>query len=366
MPAIRHQYPRQRFFSDSGIPSTGEKRAGPAFVDVGGYGDCGFRSVAAGIIDGFLHHPRAYADLLSKVLAHHVGYFPAHRTTLPGLTTPTDRMQQLIKTIRMSELVPAMAYTLRQMAVTEMLASPSRYRGAFVQRHEGTTPDEMRKAGTWIDESSIAALAHVLDLPIEVHVVGRGKTLPMRLRYNDLGAAQAPVVMRLQDGHYTPRVHNKDRFEARISQRTHAVLPAEIKAPADRPLSEIYAEIAAEDKRLVDAFESAYDRLAVMVAAGELSKDDLLAMYIKGMATSDYLSGRVAHVCAEHGSQQFFDEIIQAQRGEQSSVLSAPGDDTVNELVHALARAMTIGQMSEENVFAHVDTSIPLPLKQNF
>ena len=356
MPILSQPYVNHGFFSSPEPTAVDTYGLKSSFVDVGGNGDCGFRAVAAGLIDHFLRHPRMNTELLNKILASHFSYFPAHRTTLPGLVTAAERMQQLIKDVRMGELVQAAAYTLRQIAVTEMSTHPELYRGAFVERNEGTTPLDMRMATTWIDESSIAALANALSISIEVQVVERGKTLPMRLRYNDLGAGTPPVVMQLQNGHYTPRVSLVERFTSVNSYCGRTLQP--VNTIADDPdLPEIYAAIAREDKRLVVAFDNAYDRLAVMVAAGELNKDDLLAMYVKGMVASDYLSGRIAHVCIEHGNQHFFDAIIRAQRGVQQESRPAGDNDRfiVDELVHALARAITIGQMSADNIFLPID-----------
>ena len=359
MPLTSPRYVNHGFFSNPGSTTADRLHKKPVFVDVGGNGDCGFRAVAACLIDGFLQRPRAYGELFSKVLASHFNYFPAHRTTLPGLVTPIDRVQQIIKQVRMGDLLQYLAYTLRQIAVTEMCAHPELYRGAFVERNEGTAPETMRKPTSWIDESSIAALAKGLGFPIEVQVAERGKILPMRLRYNDVGVGKPKVVMKLQDGHYTPRVSSVERFNTVRSQPVRELHPVTNSLTPDPSLVDIHAAIAAADERLVLAFEQAYDRLAVMVAVGELNKDDLLAMYVKNMTNSDYLAGRVACINAEHGTQHFFDAIIRVQRGLQKGALPADDNDQyiIDELIHALARAISIGQMSAENVFSQIDNT---------
>lgn len=337
---------------------TSKSHKKPVFVNVGGNGDCGFRSIAAGIIDNFLTHPRANSDLLAKILGQHFNFFPEHKPTLPGLVTATERLTHVIKHVRMGELLPSLAYTLRQMAVTEMCEHPARYRGAFVDNNEGTTPADMRQAATWIDESSIAALANVLALPIEVEVVSRVKTLPMRLRYNESESGNSPVVIQLQGGHYIPQVTSSEMFTPVSSQPARVITPATEKQAEDRSLAEIHAAIAVEDKRLVDTFEETHHRLMTMVIAGELSKQDLLSMYVKGMANSDYLVGRVAYVGVEHGNQHFFDAILNTQRGNAQEAISTGDEAIMTELVHALARAITIGQMNADELFAHVEDSL--------
>lgn len=335
----------------------------PVFVNVGGNGDCGFRSVAAGFLDYFLANPRMSSDLLNKVLTAHFKYFPAHRTMLPGLITPTERMQQLIKDVRMSELIPALAYTFRQLAVTEMCAHPELYRGAFVDRNEGTAPAEMRKATTWIDEVSILALANVLKMPIQVHVVEHAKPLPLCLAYN-ADAKEPPVVIKLEGNHYIPRVKAAERFTGTATQspRTN-----EAVVHADPDLDTIRAAIKAADQQMITVFEETHHRLATMVLAGELSKSDLLAMYVNGMANSDYLRGRIACVGIEHGNQDFFNAIMSTKPGKSRDVLPTTKHDDriVAELIHAIARAVSIGQMNEEAVFAPVDGDKPTSIALN-
>ncbi len=325
-------------------------------VDVGGQGDCGFRAVAAGLVDNFVTNPRMRGDLLNKVLPQHFNYFPQHRPTVVGLTTPAERMQQLINQVRMPELIQSLAYTLRQIAVDELCAHPANYRGAFANQHEYTSPEQMRKASTWIDESAIAALAQALDVPIEVKVVSRGKELPLRLQYNE-ASRNAQLVVQLQNGHYIAHVTHGELFMT-VKQRplTNVKVFAD-DAKHDSSLEDILAVIAEEDKYLLHEFESTHNRLTAMVVAGELSKQDLLVIYIKGMTSSDYLHGRVKYVGTEHGHQHFFAALLQAQKGTEVVELPTATyeDQVVNELVRGIARAVSIGQMSMVDVFAAID-----------
>lgn len=347
MPGSNLNYKSQGFFNHS--DSLLEKNK-PAIIDVGGNGDCGFRSVAAGLIDQFLENPQGNEAWVTTFLANHHHYFPEHRSNLPGLTS-IERMQQLIKDIRMTDLLVAMAYTFRQMAVTEMVNHPESYRGAFVARNEGTTPANMRKQGTWIDESSIAALAKTLQIMIKVQVVERTKTLPLVLKYNHTELEGPQVTMQLQHGHYKPVVAVPSRFtsSARIVREPQL---AKDRLPQDPDFSEILKKIAAEDKRLTESFENTHRRIMSAVMAGELTQKDLLACYIKAMPTSDYLQGRIAHVGLEQGNQHFFDAIQNMTAGKTPTENS---DHIVNELTHAISRAIAIGHMDANRVFAHID-----------
>ncbi|WP_133128146.1 OTU domain-containing protein [Legionella nagasakiensis] len=325
----------------------------PAFINMGGSGDCGFRAVAAGLIDNFLSGHRFKPDLISKVLKRHKTYFKEHRLDLV-LATPLEELRELTRRVPMAELIQKMAYTLRQMAVDELCANPARYRGAFADKNEHTSPEMMRKPSTWIDESAIAALSNTLGLPIEVRVVEAGKEVPMRLRYNT-EATNPGVVMQLRGEHYIPRVTQKEAFGLVKHKSAPHVEMEEVQS--DPSLSEILAIIAEEDKQLCEEFASLKHRLMTMVAAGELNKADLLKLYVKGMPTSDYLQGRVKCVGTEYGTQHFFEAITQAQKEPEAIVLTEEQYDEamINELVHALARAISIGDMPEEQVFAQID-----------
>ena len=353
--------PRPRgFFNNSNQLTDLSHKKLPTIIDVGGNGDCGFRAIAAGLIDNFLQHPRIKTgDALNKVLAKHFEYFLSHKGESKSLVTPTNRMEELIHNLRMPELIKALAHTLRQIAVTELCAHPERYRGAFIDDHNetGMTPAVMRKSGTWINESSIAALSNALDLPIKVRVIDGGKIVPMNLSYNVNDNGQHPVVIQLENGHYKPEVLLTERFRSeRYSQPLTDIEPV-AAAVEDPSLSEIIAAINAEDRRLADEFDRIKHRLSAMVDAGELNQDALLSIYSSNIKSSDYLKGRVACVGVEHGNQHFFDAISKA-KGDSLNV-STPNvgfdKQIVDELVHALARAITIGQMKSNEVFAQID-----------
>lgn len=330
-------------------------------IHVGGHGDCGFRSVAAGFIDNFLMHSHFSVELLNKVFSRHFVYYPQHRPQMTGLTRASDMMTRLLTDVSKPELIQTMAFTLRQLAVDEMVAHPERYRGAFVQDHEQTSPEFMRDPATWIDESSILALAYALDMPIEVRVVESGKELSLPpLNYPPgikVSATKPKVVIELKAGHYRPELLDPSYFKSDIYDTFPEVKPIISGQVADPELPEILMRIETEEQRLIAEFEALRHNLHCMLKDGTLTKNRLLELYIKGMATSDYLQGRVRHVDDERGHSYFSNALDAAQGVDKifHSPLHTYDEDVSVELVHAIARAISIGHMNADDVYAHID-----------
>jgi len=326
-------------------------------VDLGGQGDCGFRAIAAGIIDNASTHPRMHSELLSKLVSTYaIIIFPNDRMEDEKLATPNDIMKGLIKKSNTSQLVVKLALVLRQIAVDELVAHPVKYRGAFVANHEDTSPEVMRKADTWIDESSIAALAEALTMPIEVQMVEKRKELPMTLYYQAESeqVVKCPrVVVQNCGNHYMAKVMNPALFQSTVHVSPNIdALQLSDSVDNDPKLADIMQAIAEDDKKISEQFTNVGQRLYAMLEADEITTGSLLDLYITGMPTSDYLKGPVHHVGLEYGNTAFFDALDGAidNHNEHESQITT-------ELVHAIARAISIGHMNEETVFEQLNTS---------
>lgn len=336
-------------------------------VHVGGQGDCGFRSVAAGFIDNFLMHSHFSVELLNKVFSRHFVYYPQHRPQLTGLMTAGDTMMRLLADVSRPELIQTLAFTLRQMAVDEMVAHPAKYRGAFVHDHEQTSPEFMRDPATWIDESSIFALAYALDMPIEVRVVESGKELSLPpLNYPPgikVSATKPKVVLALEAGHYRPELLDPSSFKSDIYDTFPEIKAIISDQVADPELPDILQMIAVEEERQVAEFETLRNNLRCMLSDGTLTKNRLLELYVKGMANSDYLQGRMHHVDKERGHSYFSSALDSAQGVDKvtHSPSNTYDEDVCAELVHAIARAICIGHMCADDVYAQIDHQQDMP-----
>lgn len=328
------------------------------WVNVGGTGDCGFRSAAAAMIDNVLVKPRANQGLAEDLIKLHADYFEQQAIQI-RLLTSAEHLAKLVEApIARAKFLSELAYALRQVTVDELITYPERYRGAFVAEHEGTAPEKMRLQETYIDESAIAAMAKVIKVPIEIQVVEPAKELFLELSYNAelKEPVGSPIVMQLlnHDRHYIPQVGKPEYFE---SIKPVPVSPKVRNQAADPELTEILAKIAREDQRLLDEFAQTSKRLSTMVTAGEMTKESLIDIYVKGMKNSDYLEGRI-----KHGTQQFFEEIERARKGVKAAVqLPQENHDeqVTHELVHAIARAISIGQLDPALVYEAEEKTSP-------
>lgn len=313
-------------------------------VNVGGFGDCGFRSVAAGIIDAY---PKVDDEILKKIFACYYNYFPQNiPPKASGTLTVSERMDFLLHDHRnnLPQLLINMAYVLRQIAVNKLVANPCDFPGVYADNHEETSIEAMRKPGTYIDESAIAALASALDIRIETAVIERNKELPLHLVYNK--EANTAVHMQLKDRHYMPKVYNAAPFQSASKPFIHVTQPKAV-VHQDRPMAEILKEIEAGMAKDRAAFEEMHDTLCIMLVEGELNKGDLLTLYVKHMPASDYLQGRTGQIAAEYDNQDFF---LSALEHPENSAKTSHDEQILTELVHALARAHAIGHLSLDDL----------------
>ncbi|KTD07601.1 hypothetical protein [Legionella jamestowniensis] len=333
------------------------------YVDVGGNGDCGFRAIAAAIISKELYESNTMffenrnSAELNALLIKHFEYFPEQKPSLPHANA-IDQLRWLTNSNRMVLTIQSLAYTIRQMAVDEMTdrESCAKYRGAFV--NDGVTPTSpatMRQPTTWIDETAIAAAAKATGYPIRVRVVSEGKEIPMHLHYEGKKERSAnPLVIQLQEKHYIPCVMNPTKFQSVKTVSAVSLTPTQVKKN-DPDIEEVLAIIAQEDKRLLENFEDTKRRLTAAVEADGATKELLLNIYIEGLKKSDYFQG---YVGIEHGSEHFFKALKESNselRIVRNELMNNPNQHFTNQLIHAIARAVTIEQLDANHVFDQIE-----------
>jgi len=326
-----------------------------AIVDVGGNGDCGFRAIAAGIMDNVLANKALFANkvLMTTLFEIYDRYAPANMSQPKD---PYERLKNIfVAPMQRAQFIVNLAVVLRHMAVDEMLAHPEHYRGAFIRENEGTSPQMMRKPETWIDESAIAALSNTLNLPIQVNAVEQNKELPHKYVYHpaskqDNKTQPDRVVIQLASGHYQPLVKRPEAFQISGMNTMSISIDGSKIVHNDPPMEEILATIDAYDQMMVEKFENYHNELTSLCIDNKLDKSQLLSIYIEGMKGSDYLQGfsRYHDLHRAH-----FETVVNAARnGDTVNTPTETQEEYVVKcLIHAISRAMTIGHLDENVIF---------------
>jgi hypothetical protein len=344
---------KQGFFTNLAVQKpTAAKTYKAALVDMGGNGDC-FKALAAGIVDNFLSTNRIKNDFYNLLMVRHLAYFPQHRPTAVGLMTPSERMGQISKRANMAELMQTLAYTLRQIAVDEILANPAKYRAVFAANPAQTSSKTMRNSATWLDRTALAAAANVLGISIEVKIASTGQELPMRVKYNPTGS-NSKVSMQQQGNYFIPYIANRSEFST-VKAKAVRVVEPNAGQVEQHNLTEIRALIDQDDARVMAEFQNMKRRLEIMLNAGEISQQDLLQIYIAGL--HDTADARNYNLGTEHGTSALFAAVDRRRNGVNTVPMSVEShkQQIAAGLVDAIARNVSFGLMSSAEVFEQID-----------
>lgn len=315
-------------------------------LDVGHDTENGFRAVAISLLDAYLSN-KTNGLLWEKLLTSHVRYFPGQQSFSPVFASVGDQLRQMMRQLTMTELVRTLAYTLRQLSVDELCAQPVRYQSAFVNVNTQSQLEDMRQTGVPLDACAMAALAASLGFTMEIHLVEPHKDLRARVRYAEGENAQV-VMQRGRGDTYQPYVVHRDHFAHLHLHSVRLLSPVVAEETSHYDLSDIMQKISLDNSRLFSEANTLGRRLHTMLSAGELSLDDLVALYI---ASTSMHSSR--YIGTEHGNQQFFETLNSDQNSTKMSLqfdekTTAP---LASNLVIALAQAVGLGQLSPTQLF---------------
>lgn len=328
-------------------------------VDLRGDGDCAFRAIAAGIFNRIMNLYSRNEALYNVIFERFHMVWPDYAHIGTTYSRPEERLQLLLND---AQSIAKVGYTLRCIAVQEIIENPEKYPGAYVADGNDTSvlPLNMIKPTTFVDETVLAALANALQVPIQVEARDSVNDIPLIIQYGPIcekDDLQSPVEVEKLGGHYRARLDSPvliQAFEAAPPQSL-AALPEYI--PALPSEDEMIQRTIAADKKILKTFEEHYDTLTDLVISKGITKDQLLDIYIKGIGTSDYLQGRVKYVRAEYNGQDFFERAIESAKSRQRGVGVVAQEEEpqfeepiMNELMHAIARATSIKQLDFEKV----------------
>lgn len=324
---------RSHFFSKSPAAQT------PAVYSIHIGGEQ-FQAAAVALSD-HLKYGTIAVNSLKKILDGFFTHFPQYKPTQAYLT-PGQRMDMLLHNPRKSEVVSCLAYTLRQLAVNELLARPLNYIDVFAELPDNLSINQLREPATQLSPLALNALAQVLDIAICLSFKERNKSLRSREVFNQAGEAQLTLL--LQSGLYYPQVRNKADF-AYVGQL--AINPPKpIISQNEETIAAIKQAIALYTKELTYDYEHMYKSLFSMNTAGELPKSKLLDLYITFLPTGPdalRLQQRIAACDAAVNKHSLVDVV---ENGEQ---------ELVKSLTSALAGWLCTGQVSEEQFFERME-----------
>lgn len=324
---------RSQFFNR--MPTPQEHNA--QYIQIGGEQ---FHAVAVALID-HLKHSAMPVNGLKKILDGFFSYFPQYKPTQAYLT-PAQRMDMLLHNPRKSELVECMAYTLRQLAINELLAQPLNYIDVFADCVADTPVQFLRDSTTRLAPQALNALAKALDITICLSFIERNKPLRYRERFNEDG--QTSLTLQVLADSYYPQVRNKADF-AYVGQL--AINPPKpIMAQDEGTIAPQVQAINEYKKELSYAYEHMHNSLMSMNAAGELPKDKLINLYINFLPTAAKAL-RMEQLIAELD--------VTLDKNKFSQTLDNGERELIKSITSSLAGWLCTKQISEEQFFEQME-----------
>lgn len=316
------------------------------FVNVGG---SGFQALAVWFIDTFesvsplLSQRWMKTELVRVLLRAHFDYFPAQKNY-------SHCVQQLILNVPRLELLASLTYTFACIAMQELCLHPARYRALFFKTNVPVIESLLIQP----DRYCIAALARALSWPMEIYDVGDNKVVHTRFRYY----YKTPdpnwpwVVLQLNAvSHFRPLLPSKAWHLGQKNGSLNTLVRRLVMTYQYHHKHDLELTIINADKALLASFDYHYARLKAWVTAGELTLQNLKAMYI------GYIR-QVTHtkrIGTEYGHQDYFNHIFCKYRDITEFMLPASrySHDLTHSLLHALARGLSLDEISSSALTAN-------------
>lgn len=326
----------------------------PFFIDVGG---SGFRAVAVwmmGYLLGMNSHQQATlvkTRWVTKIFERHIRYFPIHQTLIDLLASSDSVKRHTVSDRLKREFIDTVAYTLGRIAFDELCENPVLYRGAFSHGQTERLRDFMHAFLPQPDKYSIGALAKVLQLPIEIWHVNTSNDIPARYQYDskkhesNLDTYLGPVLQLQAETCFMPMVFDP-AWEGVLNYHIHSSLkPVAEQIKCGFTLAELHAKLSAADEEIIERFIQVRANLVAMVQAGDLTLSHLKTMYSKGLYEANLQRTRIGTEC---GNQYYFADITSSRDGALPALKPFSGydDEIMNQLLTAIARSVSLGEMS--------------------
>lgn len=329
------------FFNNPQVQQEVKKSAELHAIAIGGEQ---FHAVAVALLDSFKRSTRVNEVTLKKILERIYTLYPKLISNQPYLTA-NDRFQMLINNTRKNELVNCVAKVLRQLAVEEIFANPTQYREVFLGVDPKTLQSSFYEDHVHLPPAALDALSRSLGLNVQLYFVEQGKELRKKVSFNHhVGhASRVDLTLQVQGDQYFPYVKYENDYTYVGQLAISPIKPLEHNEVQTGTLAGMMEEIAEEDNRLRIAFEQHRKRLMSMVDAGELTKKQLVDLYIAflPLENSSYTN-----------NSGFFYRLEGANRKPLVNETPKQADSAVSQLlVDSLAAWMSTKHIDADDLF---------------
>lgn len=359
---VRPQYGKSLFTK----LQTSSKRIFTRSLDLGGQGDCGFRALAAALVD--LAETDSRITLQQTLLKLFKTYHEQLQLKLKEgkLNLQPEHVQNLnwhnLTHWHIDKALAVLTYALRQVSCQCIVQDPKRYPGAFV-RDLGiqTDPFTMSKPYTWVQSTYFVAILDWLNTSLE-------RPISLRIEKKD-APGDLPVIIGLgsshsQADHTTPadiclELVGNAHYLAKLPEGHMPMdcVDYEEKNAAEEHDAFIETMLETFDVTVQEttmAYEGARDHLEMLLCEEpSRSRSMLLDIYIQSINTKhDYLLGRQAYFPPE--LKAHLHEVCRKLALRDTRVLSDKG---IADLVHALSMAHAIGEIDLNKSLPVADTA---------
>ncbi|MBN9231936.1 MAG: hypothetical protein BGO90_11670 [Legionella sp. 40-6] len=307
-----------------------------------------FHAFAVAFIDYVENGHPVQEATIKKILGRFYQYFPEYVRS-GHLSTPKERLSQLLHHARKAELVEHLAYVFRQVAVDELYAEPKNlaYREAFAELSPQTPKDFLRENTTPLPSCALKALAKQLNMPLILSYTESGKDLR---KYEASNSLNSPALkISIQSGRFYPAVRHVQEFNY-VGQLNITVKPQPIAAEHEGTLAQVLQQIHESDMQLLQTYQQHYHQLDSMMKAQELSYHDLRESYI--------------HLFPYNEQEAAYLRVLEEKMHPQTGNGDALVVKVPQMMIKALASWMTVGAVNdeqlEERLFNRLD-AVPTP-----
>jgi len=311
-----------------------------------------FHAAAVALIDALKQGASLDDTSSKKIVDGFILYFPKFLHSQP-YSTPLDRMKTLLNNSgHMSEIVDGMAYVLRQLAVDVIVADPNKYQEAINGLHAQTLLADLRNPSIMLPVSALDALTQILEIQWISSIVVHEKEIRALEVYPEEDGNVTRMGLKLQEKESIafPKVKDKKEYAyvGHMPLRTPKIPPNFSESETIAPLLE---QIDSNNKRIGIVYEQTRKTLLAMVAAGELTKKQLIDLRVAFLPKQDRLY-----------TEEFFSKLEQKDKMPVPALsFNSAEQHDIELLVNSLAGWISTKQIDEDQLFERIAPMKAMP-----